>query len=61
MRWAIVVPGKLGMSALMLALKEAKLKAEAIPVHIHQVHTETQQPKYNNETPIVMVHVGHIK
>ena len=37
MRQAIVVPGKHGMLALMLALKEAKIKAEDIPVHMHQV------------------------
>ena len=34
-----VVPGKHGMTALMLALKEAEIKAEAIPVHMHQGHT----------------------
>ena len=45
---AIVVPGKHGMSALMLALKEAKIKAEAIPVQMHQGHTETQHLKDNN-------------
>ena len=35
MRWSIVVPGKYDISALMLALKEAEIKVEAIPVHIH--------------------------
>ena len=34
-RWSGVVPGKHGMAALMLALKEEETKAEAIPVHIH--------------------------
>ena len=40
MRWAVVVPGKYGMTALMLALKEAETNAEAIPVHIHQGQTK---------------------
>ena len=35
MRQAIVVPVKHGMGYLMLALKSAEIKAEAIPVHIH--------------------------
>ena len=38
-RRARVVPGKPSMSALMLALKEAEIKSEAIPVHMHQGHT----------------------
>ena len=38
MRWERVVPGKHGMSALMLALKEAEIKAETISVHMHQGH-----------------------
>ena len=54
------VPGKHGISALILALKEAKIKAEAIPVQMHQGNTETQHMKYNNETPTVVVHVGQI-
>ena len=37
--WEIVVPGKYGMSALMLALKEAEIKIEAIPVQMYQGHT----------------------
>ena len=44
----------------MLSLNEAGKKSEAIPVHMHQGHTETQQLKYNNETPPVMVHVVQI-
>ena len=60
MRRARVVPGNCCMSALMLAIKEAKKNAEAIPLHMHQGHTETQQPKYNNETPTVMVNAGQI-
>ena len=61
MRQERVVPGKHGMSDLMIALKEAEIKAEAIPVHMHQGHTVTQKLKYNNEVPTVMVHSGQIK
>ena len=43
MRRSRVVPGKYGMASLMLTLKEAEIKAEDIPVHMHQEHTETQQ------------------
>ena len=46
------------MVALMLALKEAKIKAEAIPVHMNQVKTATKQIKDNGEIPTVMVHAG---
>ena len=38
-RRTIVVPGKHGMAALILALKEAEINSEAIPVHIHLGHT----------------------
>ena len=58
MRWEIVVPGKHGTEDLILELKEAKIKAEAIPVHIYQGHTETQHLKDNNETSTVVVHTG---
>ena len=58
MRGSRVVPGKYGMSSLMIALKKAEIKAESIPVHMHQGHTETQKLKYNNETPTVMVYYG---
>ena len=61
MRRARVVPGKPGMSALMLALKEAEIKAEDIPVQMHQGHTETQNMRDNNETSTVMVNTGQIK
>ena len=57
---ARVVPGKPGMSALILALKETEIKAESIPAQMHQGHTETQNLKDNNETTILMVHAGHI-
>ena len=60
MRRAIVVPGKHGMSSLVIALKEAEIKVEAIPVQMHQGYTETQHLKNNNETPTVMVHAGYI-
>ena len=60
MRRAIVVPGKHDMSDLMIELKEAEIKAEAIPVHMNQGHTETQQLKDKNETPTLMVHAGQI-
>ena len=36
---ARVVPGKYGMVALMLALKEAEINAKSIPVHMNQGHT----------------------
>ena len=55
-----VVPGKHGMSGLMLSIKEAQIKAEAIAVHMHQGNIETQHLKDNNETPKVMVHEGQI-
>ena len=41
MRRTRVVPEKYGMSDLMLALKEAEIKAEDIPEQMHQGHTET--------------------
>ena len=56
MRHARVVPIKHGMALLMLALKEAEIKAEHIQVNIHQGHIETQQLKDHNETPTLMVH-----
>ena len=42
---------KNGMVSLMLALTEVEIKTEAVPVHINHMHTDTQQLKYNNETP----------
>ena len=60
MRQEIVVPGKYRMSALMLALKGAEINAEAIPVHMHQGHTETKNLKDNNGAPTVLVHSGSI-
>ena len=55
-----MVPGKHGMEALMLELKEAGINSEAIPAHMHQGNTESQMPKDKKETPTVMVHAGHI-
>ena len=37
--WERVVPRKYGMAALMIALKEAEIKSEDIPVHIQQGQT----------------------
>ena len=53
-----MLPGKHGMSSLMLALKEAEIEAEYVPVHMKQGNIETQQLKDNNEPPTLMVHVG---
>ena len=52
--------GKHGMAALMIALKEAEINSEAIPVHMHQDEAETQQLKYKNETPTGTVYAGQI-
>ena len=53
MRQSRVLPGKYGMSALILALKESEIKAEAISVHMHQGQTLTKQLKYQGEIPTV--------
>ena len=42
---ARVVPGKHGMPALILALKELEIKVEDIPVHLHHKQTATKNPK----------------
>ena len=42
MRQERVAPWKQGMEALMLVLKEAEIKAEAITVHNNQGETESQ-------------------
>ena len=55
-----MVSGKHGMEALMIALKEAEIKSEAIQLHLQQVHIETQHLKDKNETPTLMVHAGNI-
>ena len=46
-----VVPRKQGTAALMLELKEAEKKAEAIPLHMNEGHTEKQQPKIIMKPP----------
>ena len=50
----------INMSALMISLKNAEMKAEAIPVHMHHKQTATKQQKYKDETTTVMVHTGQI-
>ena len=60
MRRARVVPVKHGMAALVLALKEVEIKAEARPVHMQKRHTESQQPKYKKKTPTLVVHAVQI-
>ena len=47
------MPVKHGIAAFIIKLKEAKIKADAIPVQIHHVHIETQQLKDNNKTTTV--------
>ena len=42
MRRSRGVPVKHGITAFILALKEAKRKAEVIPVHMYYGHIETQ-------------------
>ena len=49
------------MKSLMLALKEAEINTEAIPVHMQQEQTETQHIKDKNKTPTGMVHEEQIK
>ena len=41
MRWARIVPVKHGMADLMLALKEAEIKAQAILVHMNHSQSVT--------------------
>ena len=60
MRQEIVVTGKHSMAAFILSLKEEEIKAEAIPVHMHHRHTETQHMKDNNEATTLMLHAGQI-
>ena len=60
MRRAIVVTGKHGMSALMIDLNEAEIKAENIPVHMRQEKTATKHLKNKGKITTVMVHVVHI-
>ena len=57
---AILVTGKHGMSVLMLALKEAEIKVEDIPVHMHHKQTATKQMKYKGEIPTGALHAVKI-
>ena len=58
MRQARVVPGKHGMAALILALKEAEIKAEAIPLHMYQGKTATKKLNDKGKTTTLMFHAG---
>ena len=60
MRPARVVPGKHGISALMIALKEAEINLEAIPVNMHHKQTATKQLKDNGEITTGTVHAGQV-
>ena len=53
MRRSRGVPVKHGIAAFIIALKKAKIKAEAIPEHMNHGHIETKQLKDNNETTTV--------
>ena len=44
----------------MLDLKKAEIKAEDVPLHMYQGHKATKHIKCKDETPILMVHAGHI-
>ena len=55
-----VVPEKNGLASIMLALKEAEIKAKVIPVNIYQGQTTTKNLKYKCEIPTVFVHAGHM-
>ena len=59
MRGARVLTGKNGVAALMLALKEADIKVEAIPVHMHLGQTAAKQKNNKGVKNIVMVYAGH--
>ena len=61
MRQSRVLHGEHGISYLVIALKEAEIKSEAIPVHMHHKQTATKQLKDKGETHTVMVHAVQIK
>ena len=48
------------MMDLMLSLKEAEIRKEAIPVHMNQGKNTTKNINNKGETTIVMIHAGHI-
>ena len=60
MRRSRVVTGKHGMQALMLALKEMRIKTETIQVHMHHKQTSKKHLKDKCEILAVMVHVVQI-
>ena len=53
-----MVPRKHGMSVLMVALKEAEIKAGAIMVHMHHKQTAAEHLKDKVGTPKVVLHAG---
>ena len=56
MRQAIVAPGKHGITSFILVLKDLKVKAEAIPVHMHKNQTATKQTKDKGDRSIKLPH-----
>ena len=54
------MPREYGMTSLILALKEAKIKAEAVPVYMNQVQTATKYLKDKDEITTSMVNAGQI-
>ena len=44
----------------MLALKEAEIKAEAIPINMHQGKTAKKKIIDKGKKPTVIVHVGRV-
>ena len=60
MRRERMVPRKHGMVVLMIALKEAEMKAEDISVHMHNEKTETKQLKDKVKITTGTVHAGEI-
>ena len=55
---ARVVFVKNDLEDLMMALMNAEVKAEDIPLHIHQGHTKNKE--YKCEKTMVVVNSGHI-
>ena len=43
-----------------LSAKGGKIKAEAIPEHMHKGKTETKHPKNKGDTTKVLVHLVHM-
>ena len=55
-RQEIVVPGKYGIPAIMLALKGSEIKEEDIPVHMYHKQNKKKQLKYKGEITTGTVH-----